>query len=96
MSDYAMKMPTFVRPETKNTNPIFGTVKGDKFATFSGLEGMAVRCTSGSLWITLENDVMDHVVRAGQDFAVPTTGKVIIGGKGSYSLEPAVRMPLAS
>jgi len=96
MTDYAMKLSTFVRPEQKNATPIYGTVRGDRFATFASLEGMTVRCTSGSLWVTLENDVMDHVVRTDRTFTIPAKGKVIIGGRGSYSLEPATRMPLAS
>ena len=96
MSGYAIQLTTFGRHEAKNVTPIFGRVKGDTFATFAGLEGMAVRCTSGSLWITLENDVMDHVVRLDQSLTIPVSGKVIIGGRGAYSLEPAKRMPLAS
>jgi hypothetical protein len=96
MSDYAIKLTTFGHHEAKNETPVFGSVKGDTFATFASLEGMAIRCTSGNLWITLENDVMDHVIRLDQSFTIPATGKVIIGGKGSYSLQPARRMPLAS
>lgn len=96
MNDFAMKLTTFGRHETKLDTPSYGTVKGDRFATFADLEGMTVRCTSGSLWVTLENDVMDHVVRADRSFTIPASGKVIIGGKGSYSLEPSTRMPLAS
>lgn len=73
-----------------------GSVQGDRFAACSDLEGASVRCTSGNLWVTLENDVMDHILRAGQSLAVAVPGKVIIGGKGSYQLEPSARMPLAS
>jgi hypothetical protein len=96
MNDFAIKLTTFGRHETKQNTPYLGTVKGDTFATFTDLEGMAVRCTSGSLWITLENDVMDHVIRVDQSFNIPVTGKVIVGGKGSYSIEQSKWMRLAS
>lgn len=87
MSDYAIKLTTFGRHEAKNDTPSLGRVKPTQLATFTDLEGMAIRCTSGNLWVTLENDVMDHVIRVDQSFAVPATGKVIIGGKGCYSVE---------
>jgi hypothetical protein len=96
MSGYAIKLTTFGQHEAKNTTPNLGTVKGDKFATFTDLAGKTVRCTTGSLWITLENDVMDHVLRVDQSFTIPVTGKVIVGGRGCYSIDPGTRMPLAS
>ena len=96
MSNYAIQLTTFGRHEAKNDTPNLGSVKGDKLATFTDLEGIAIRCTSGDLWVTLENDVMDHVIRAEQSFTIPANGKVIIGGKGCYSIEQRTRMPLAS
>ena len=96
MNDFAIKLTTFGRHEVKNDTPTLGTVKGDNFATFSDLEGMAIHCTAGKLWVTLENDVMDHVIRVDQSVTIPTMGKVIVGGKGCYSVEPAKRMSLAS
>lgn len=96
MSDFAIKLTTFGRHETQQNTPSLGTVKGDNFATFTDLEGMSVRCTTGNLWVTLQNDVMDHVLRSGQSLTIPVTGKVIVGGKGCYSIEPGKRLPLAS
>lgn len=96
MSDYAIKLTTFGHQEEKKTIPAFGTVKTNQLLTANDLEGKAVRCTNGYLWLTLQGDVMDHVLREGQLFAVPATGKVIIGGKGGFTIEPAVRMPMAS
>ena len=96
MSGYAIKLTTFGQHEEKKSTPGFGSVKTDKLATFTGLEGQAIRCTSGYLWVTLQNDVMDHVLRLDQSFTVPATGKVIIGGKGAFAIEPAIRMPKAS
>ena len=87
---------TSLMPFDKHDVPAFGQVQGDRFATCSDLEGTAVRCASGDLWVTIENDVADHVLHAGQSLTIPTQGKVIIGGRGRYQLEPGVRMPLAS
>jgi hypothetical protein len=96
MNDYAINLTKFGRHQAQNATPKLGTVKGDHIASFTDLEGEVIRCTSGSLWVTLENDVMDHILRAEQSFPIPTAGKVIIGGKGSYRLEPNKRMSLAS
>jgi hypothetical protein len=96
MSDYAVNLTTFGRHEAKQSTPTLGCVKTDKLATFTDLEGMVIRCTAGDLWVTLENDVMDHVIRAEQSFTIPATGKVIVGGKGCYRIEGDKRMPLAS
>lgn len=96
MTEYAIKLTHYGRQAAKKNIPNFGSVKFDKVATFADLKGQVIRCTSGHLWVTLENDVMDHVLRADQAYTVPATGKVIIGGKGCYTLEPGTRMPQAS
>jgi hypothetical protein len=96
MSNYAIQLTTFGRHEAKKSTPTFGFVQGDRFAAFADLKGTTVRCTSGDLWVTLENDVMDHVIRVDQSYTIPLTGKVIIGGKGAYKLEQGIQMPLAS
>lgn len=96
MTSATIQLTIFGRPEAKNTTPNLGSVKGDRFATFTDLEGRTIRCTSGHLWVTLENDVMDHILRADQSFTIPVMGKVIIGGKGDYRVEQSQPMPLAS
>jgi hypothetical protein len=96
MSSHAITLNTFGQHEAKQSTPNLGSVKGDHFATFTDLEGTAIRCLSGSLWVTLENDVMDHVLRVDQSLTIPVSGKVIIGGSGTYSLETGKRMSMAS
>jgi hypothetical protein len=96
MSTYAMKLTTFSRPEKTKNIPTIGLVKSNKVVALSNLTGRAVRCTSGHLWITLENDVMDHVLRAGQSLTIPTEGKVIISGQGAYAIGQDTKLPLAS
>jgi hypothetical protein len=92
MTEYALKLMSLGRTEAKKTAPAFGDVRFDKVAAFTGLEGQSVLCTSGYLWLTVENEGIDHVVGPGQSFQVTSPGKVILGGKGRYTIEPA---PLA-
>ncbi|MDR3669841.1 MAG: DUF2917 domain-containing protein [Holophaga sp.] len=62
-----------------------GIVDYQRPAAFANLKGRMVRCDSGHLWITLENDPVDHVLDPGQCLAVPTPGKVVVGGKGGFT-----------
>ena len=74
---------------SKEANPmagISGTVNFDKTAVFAHLNGQVILCTSGHLWVTIENDREDHVLFPGQRLLVSTPGKVIIGGRGGYLL----------
>jgi hypothetical protein len=43
-----------------------------------------IRCTQGSLWLTLDNDVRDIVLGAGDSFATSEHRRVML-----YALEPA-------
>ena len=63
---------------------VSGVVNPSKVAVFARLEGQAIRCLSGHLWVTIENDPMDHILKQGQRLLVPTGGRVIIGGLGRY------------
>ena len=87
MTEYALKLMTFGRPAARKTSPKFGAVKSDRVVTFTGMEGQAIRCTAGYLWLTQENDVMDRVLRPGQALTIATNGKITVGGKGAYSVE---------
>ena len=63
---------------------VSGVVNPSKLAVFARLGGQAIRCLSGQLWVTVENDPMDHILKQGQRLLVPTGGRVIIGGRGRY------------
>lgn len=63
-----------------------GSVTPDRVAVFARLDGQVLRCLSGHLWVTIENDPMDHILKPGQRLLVPTVGKVIVGGRGRYQL----------
>lgn len=79
----------FVRTPRTRAQPaagLSGSVTPDKLAVFARLEGQAIRCLAGHLWVTLENDPMDHVLKPGQCLTVPSSGKVIVGGRGRYQV----------
>lgn len=52
----------------------------------SKLAGETILCTSGHLWVTIEDDGTDHILLAGESVSIPNTGKVIIGGPGCYQV----------
>ena len=95
MTEYAMKLMTLGHTEAKKGMPPIGTVSFDKVATFTGISGQSVRCLSGFLWLTVENDREDHVIHLGDTFLIRTAGKVIVGGKGRYAIEPASQLSRA-
>jgi Protein of unknown function (DUF2917) len=74
------------RTEAKPMAGISGSVTFSKTATFAHLQGQAIRCDVGYIWVTLENDPEDYILFPGESLLVPTSGKVVIGGKGSYLL----------
>ena len=59
---------------------------GNIFSTFKNMENQAIRCSDGTLWVTIENDHRDHILRAKQTLVIPTAGKVIVGGCGEYTI----------
>lgn len=65
---------------------ISGSVTFSKTAAFTQLQGQAIRCEAGYIWVTMENDPEDYILFPGESLLVSTPGKVVIGGKGSYLL----------
>ncbi len=68
------------------TAGLSGSVTPDRVAVFAHLNDQAIRCLSGNLWVTLENDPMDHVLKPGQRLVIPSGGKVVVGGRGRYQI----------
>jgi len=66
-----------------------GTVSYDRVGAFAHMKGLQVQCDSGHLWVTLENDPVDHVLLPRQGLTVAADGKVVIGGKGVFSIRRA-------
>jgi uncharacterized protein YaiE (UPF0345 family) len=95
MTEYAIKLLSLAHLDAKKDMPTHGAVTFEKVANFSDRKGQSVRCLSGYLWLTVENDRDDHVIHAGDTFAVPSAGKVIVGGKGRYAIELSTRLAQA-
>jgi hypothetical protein len=77
---------TTPRTETKPKTGVSGSVTFSKTAVFTHLQGQAIRCEAGYIWVTIENDPEDYILFPGESLLVPSAGKVVIGGKGSYGL----------
>ena len=65
---------------------VSGTVTHERVAVFAHLEGQRIRCSAGSLWVTVEDDRVDHVLEPGQEFLVSAPGKVVISGRGGFEI----------
>lgn len=48
-----------------------------------------IRCLEGRLWLTLEGDLQDHLVRAGEVFIAPRAGRVLVSALADSRLEVA-------
>jgi hypothetical protein len=48
------------------------------FARLTGALGMAIRCRTGLLWVTAENDRTDYFLRPGESMEVRSAGSVVI------------------
>ena len=70
----------------KSSLNLSGTVDFSRVAAFDHLEGREIHCFAGTLWITVENDPDDHVLAPGQRLLIGAPGKVVIGGRGGYTL----------
>jgi hypothetical protein len=80
------------QPRTRRSCPdlpairVLGDVDYGRIATFAHLDGQRVTCTSGRLWLTVENDPTDYVLRPRERMIIAGAGKVVIGGRGSYAI----------
>ena len=77
--------------ETAPDTPRSACVVQDAVQAFSRLAGETLTCTSGHLWVTLEDDGVDHVLVAGESLAIPNTGKVVLSGPGCYRISQDLR-----
>jgi len=86
MTTQAIKLMTLGLYEAKTPTRRTGTVRPGNFEVLHDLGGSRLRCTSGTLWVTLENDARDHVLTQNQSVAVPNLGKVLMSGSGTYQI----------
>ena len=65
---------------------VSGDVDHHKLAVFAQLDGQRITCTAGRLWLTIENDPNDYVLHPRERMVIPGSGKVVVGGRGSYAI----------
>jgi hypothetical protein len=70
----------------KNPTQRSGLVGQNRTEVLKNLGGSRVRCTSGTLWVTIEGDPKDYVLTQNQSLSIPNLGKVILSGPGSYQV----------
>jgi hypothetical protein len=63
-----------------------GTLSGGQTEVLKHLQGHQVRCTSGTLWVTLEGDERDYFLSAPESLPIPDRGMVVLSGDGTYQL----------
>gem|GEM_PF-1723962 len=63
-----------------------GTLRKGRVEALRGVGGATLRCTDGTLWVTVQGDTHDYVLTQGQTLAVPNPGKVLVSGTGSYQV----------
>jgi len=84
MTTQAIKLMTLGLFNIKKSAHIAGALAGDDVTTLKGVGGRTLRCTSGSLWVTIEGDSKDYLLTPNQAVAIPNLGKVVVSGRGSY------------
>ena len=57
------------------------------FATLSGALGIAIRCRTGLLWVTAENDRTDYFLRPGESMEIRSAGIVVIEAERDSELQ---------
>ena len=75
--------------------PVSACLASDAVQAQAGLTGETVQCTSGHLWVTVENEGVDHILFPGERYTIPSEGKVVISGPGCYQLSgngPSLRL----
>jgi hypothetical protein len=86
MTTQTIKLVTFGLYGKKNATRRSGSIGKGRTEVLNGLGGTQVRCTSGSLWLTIEGDPNDYILTQNQSVAIPNLGKVLLSGTGSYQI----------
>ena len=86
MSEQTINLITFGLYGKKSATRRSGSLRKGNVEVFKGLGGTTLRCTSGTLWVTLEGDTKDYVISQNQTMPIPNLGKVVMSGSGSYQI----------
>ncbi|MGA2083308.1 MAG: DUF2917 domain-containing protein [Holophaga sp.] len=72
-----------------------GSVDYDHVASYRTHKDRVITCTSGTLWVTVENVCIDFVLNPGERLLITGRGKVVIYGKGAYRITAEAPLGLA-
>jgi hypothetical protein len=86
MTTQTIKLMTFGLYGKTSANRRSGKLAKGRTEVLKGLGGSQVRCTSGSLWVTIEGDPKDYVLTQNESLPIPNLGKVLLSGNGSYQV----------
>jgi hypothetical protein len=64
-------------------------ILGKDLVVLEGFGGTVLRCTAGTLWLTLEGDPEDHILTPNQTVYIPDDCKALLSGTGAYECLPA-------
>jgi len=84
MTTQAIKLMTFGMFGKTFESHRSGAVRKGRTEVLKGLGGSQVRCTSGTLWLTIQGDPKDYVLTQNQALTIPNPGKVLLSGSGTY------------
>lgn len=82
MTTQAIKLMTLGFFQSKPAH-LAGALANDVIS-LDRIGGRTLRCTSGNLHVTIEGDLNDYLLTPNQSVAIPTLGRVVISGTGSY------------
>jgi hypothetical protein len=63
-----------------------GYIPEGKTEVIKRSKGNQIRCTSGTLWVTIEGDIKDYRLAPLQDLPIPNSGMVVLSGPASYQI----------
>ena len=86
MTTQTIKLMTFGLYGKTSANRRSGKLSRGRTEVLKGLGGSQVRCTSGSLWVTIEGDPKDYILTQNESLSIPNLGKVLLSGNGSYQV----------
>jgi hypothetical protein len=100
MNHYARKLKTLSNRNAYQYRILPAYLHPGSIKAFLELCGKTIQCTAGNLWVTIEGDMTDYVLRSGECLVVLSDGKVILSGPGHYfislPIEEEFALPLAA
>ena len=79
---------------TRDLNPAAIALRKREIHRVHGHPGQRIEALSGSLWITIDNDIRDIIVRPGEGFSIDRSGDALISALDDARfvlLEPTAR-----